>query len=70
MPRRSNVIKRQVPPDSKYGSYVLARIIRKVMRDGKKATAEGILYDALDIINERTKNDPLEVLDLPYMLLA
>jgi small subunit ribosomal protein S7 len=63
MPRRSNVIKRQTHADAKYGSYLLARIICKVMKDGKKATAEGIVYDALDIVNERTKNDPLEVLD-------
>ncbi len=63
MPRRSNIIKRQTPPDPKYGSYVLARLINKVMQDGKKATAERIVYDAMDIVNERLKTDPLEVVD-------
>lgn len=63
MPRRANVIKKQASPDPKYGSYVLARIINKVMQDGKKATAERIVYDAMDIINEKMKTDPMEVLD-------
>src|SRR4030043_2477133 len=63
MPRRANVIKRQTPPDPKYGSYVLARLINKVMLDGKKATAERIVYDALDIVKDRMKTDPMEVVD-------
>jgi small subunit ribosomal protein S7 len=50
-------------PDSKYGSYVLARLIKKVMKDGKKATAEHIVYEALDIVNERLKAEPMEVLE-------
>jgi small subunit ribosomal protein S7 len=63
MPRRANVIKRQSLPDPKYGSYVLSRLINKVMQDGKKATAERIVYDALDIIQDRMKADPMEVVD-------
>ena len=63
MPRRSSAVKRQVPPDPKYGSYVLSRIIRKVMLDGKKATAERIVYDALDIVSEKMKAEPMEVLE-------
>ncbi len=63
MPRRANIVKRQTPPDPKYGSYVIARIINKVMQDGKKATAERIVYDALDIVNERMKTNPMEALD-------
>ena len=64
MPRRANIVKRQTPPDPKYGSYVLSRLIRKVMQDGKKATAERIVYDALDIVRDRMKaDDPLEIVD-------
>jgi len=63
MPRRSSAVKRQVPPDPKYGSYVLSRIIRKVMLDGKKATAERIVYDALNIVSEKMKTEPMEVLE-------
>jgi small subunit ribosomal protein S7 len=50
-------------PDPKYGSYVLARLIKKLMLNGKKATAERVLYDAMDLVNERLKSDPMEVLD-------
>lgn len=63
MPRRSSAIKRPIPPDPKYGSYVLSRIIRKVMLDGKKATAERIVYDALAIVQEKMKTEPMEVLE-------
>ena len=63
MPRRASALKRQTLPDPKYGSYVLSRLIKKLMQDGKKATAERIMYDALDVVAERTKSDPLEVLD-------
>jgi small subunit ribosomal protein S7 len=62
MPRRARLLKRHLSPDPKYGSYVLARLIKKVMRDGKKATAEHIVYDALNIINEKLKTDPLEAM--------
>ena len=63
MPRRASAIKRYMPPDPKYGSYVLSRLIKKLMQDGKKATAERIMYDALDVVAERTKSDPMEILD-------
>jgi small subunit ribosomal protein S7 len=51
-------------PDPKYGSYVLARLIKKVMQAGRKATAEQIVYDALDRVNEKLKVDPLESIEL------
>jgi small subunit ribosomal protein S7 len=50
-------------PDPKYGSYVLARLIKKVMQAGRKATAEQIVYDALDRVNEKLKVDPLESIE-------
>ena len=52
MPRRTKPLKRQTQPDPQYGSVVLSKIINKVMLDGKKAKAEGIIYDALKIVEE------------------
>ena len=49
------------PPDYKYGSNVVSRFINKIDFRGKKVTAEKIIYGALDIIKERTKEDPLFV---------
>ncbi len=63
MPRRAKIAKRQLTPDPKYGHTVLAKFINKVMLDGKKATAERIIYDALQLVEERMKKDPLEVFD-------
>lgn len=61
MPRRREVPKRQVLPDPKYGSELLAKFINVVMRRGKKAVAEKIVYGALDRVAVRTKKDALEV---------
>jgi len=63
MPRRREVPKREIMPDAKYKSRVLAKFINKLMYDGKKSLAERILYQALDIIRERTKEDPLRVFE-------
>jgi small subunit ribosomal protein S7 len=61
MPRRSKIERRQVQPDPRYGSELLSRFINKVMQRGKKGLAERIVYDALDLIQERTGREPLEV---------
>jgi small subunit ribosomal protein S7 len=54
--------KRGLPaPDSKYGSVVIARFISKLNFEGKKSTAESIMYDSFDIIKERTSEDPVAV---------
>ena len=63
MPRRREVPKRIILPDPKFGSEKLAKFINMVMKSGKKAVAERILYDALDRISEKSGGDPLEVLD-------
>jgi small subunit ribosomal protein S7 len=63
MPRRAKVIKRQPAPDSKFGSVSLSKFINKVMVRGQKATAENIVYDALDIVSEQMKRPPMEVLE-------
>ena len=63
MPRRREVPKREVIPDAKYRSRVLAKFTNKLMYDGKKSTAEQILYHAMDRIRERTSEDPLRVFE-------
>src|SRR5690606_10312742 len=60
MPRRVKVVRREIPPDPRYGSELVQRFINKVMQRGKKGTAERIVYDALDIIQQRTGRDPVE----------
>jgi len=61
MPRRAKIAKRQTPPDPKYGSHTVAKFINKVMMHGKRATAERIVYDALQLVNQQLKTEPLEV---------
>ncbi len=63
MPRRRVVAKREVLPDPKFGSQVLAKFINHVMESGKKSVAERIVYGALDIVEERKKSDPLEIFE-------
>ncbi|MBI3899957.1 MAG: 30S ribosomal protein S7 [Gammaproteobacteria bacterium] len=59
MPRRREVPKRVITPDPKYKSETLAKFMNVVMRDGKKSTAEQIVYGALDTLTQRGKSDPL-----------
>jgi small subunit ribosomal protein S7 len=59
MPRRREVPKRLIQPDPKHGDRVVGRFINILMRDGKKSTAERILYGAFDDIESKTRNDPL-----------
>ena len=61
MPRRREVPKRKIIPDPKYKDKLVSKFTNTLMHDGKKATAEGILYGAFDVIGERFKEDPLEV---------
>ena len=63
MSRKKQAPKRIFYPDSKYGSSILAKFINFVMYDGKKATSEKIIYDALDKIKDKTKEDPIKVFD-------
>lgn len=63
MPRRGPVTPRQIPPDPVYNSVLVQKLINKVMLDGKKSIAEKIVYGAMDIIREKTKQDPLSVLE-------
>ena len=63
MPRRREVPERPVTPDSKYESKLVARFINSMMKDGKKSTAEKIMYSAFDIIEEKVKEPPLKVFE-------
>ena len=61
MSRRRAAEKREVLPDAKYGDIVLTKFMNSLMLDGKKSVAEGIVYGAFDLIEDRTKNDPIKV---------
>ncbi|MBV8372715.1 MAG: 30S ribosomal protein S7, partial [Candidatus Eremiobacteraeota bacterium] len=61
MPRKGPAPKRQILPDGKFNSKVLARFINKVMLRGKKSTAEQITYAALEMIAEKTGRDPMDI---------
>jgi small subunit ribosomal protein S7 len=59
MPRKREVAKRDIIPDPKYGSPMVAKFINCLMKKGKKSTAQSMIYDALGMIQEKTKQDPL-----------
>ncbi len=63
MSRRSRATIREIAPDAKYQSVLVAKFINKVMQRGKKSTAERIVYGALDIIEERESKSPVTVLE-------
>ena len=61
MSRRGQVPKREVLPDPLYNSQMVTKFVNNVMRQGKKSVAEQIFYQAMDIIRERTQEDPVKV---------
>jgi small subunit ribosomal protein S7 len=61
MPRRGIVTKRHILPDPKYKDQLVARFISKIMWEGKKSKAESIVYGSFDLIEQRTKSDPLKL---------
>ncbi|TET25900.1 MAG: 30S ribosomal protein S7 [Dehalococcoidia bacterium] len=63
MPRRGQITKREIVPDAKYHNVILARLTNKVLQDGKKSTAESIIYDALKIMEKKEKKDPVNILE-------
>jgi small subunit ribosomal protein S7 len=62
MPRRGTITRREVLPDPVYNSKLVTQVINKVLLDGKKSTAEQIVYGALEIVREKSGRDPVEVL--------
>ncbi|MGI6678237.1 MAG: 30S ribosomal protein S7 [Dehalobacterium sp.] len=63
MPRRGNIRKIEILPDPVYHSKVVTKFINQLMLDGKKSTAESIVYNAFDIIKSKTGKEPIEVFD-------
>lgn len=61
MPRKGHIPKREVMPDPVYGDVVITKLINNVMLDGKRGTAQRIVYGALDAVKEVTGEEPLEV---------
>jgi small subunit ribosomal protein S7 len=59
MPRRREVPKRKIQPDPKYSDRMVGRFTNVIMKDGKKSTAEHIVYGAFEVIEKKTRNDPL-----------
>jgi small subunit ribosomal protein S7 len=70
MPRRSAATIRPIEPDPVFRSRLVTQVINKVMLDGKKSTAERIVYDALAIIGEKTGKDPIEQLETALKALT
>jgi small subunit ribosomal protein S7 len=63
MPRRYNPPKRKVEPDPRFNNVHVAMFINRMMSDGKKSTARGLFYDAMDLISERTSKDPVDIFE-------
>lgn len=61
MPRRGFIPKREVLPDPVYGTVVVTKLINQIMLDGKKGTAQTIVYDAFKIMGEKLNMDPLDI---------
>lgn len=62
MPRRREVPKRNVPPDPVYHSELATKVINSIMKQGKKSVAEGIFYDAMNLIEKQAGEDPMKIL--------
>ncbi len=63
MSRRRKAVERKITPDYKYNSVKLSKFINNLMLKGKKSLAEQIVYDAFDIIKDKTEKDPMEVFE-------
>ena len=63
MPRRNRPERRQVQPDARYNSVEVQSFINRIMKNGKKSVAANLVYDAFELIAERTKKNPLEVFE-------
>ena len=70
MPRRAAATIRPVEPDPVFRSKLVQQVINKVMLHGKKSKAEGIVYEALAILGERTGKDPVEALEASIKALT
>src|SRR5260221_14545834 len=63
MSRRHSAEKREINPDPKYGNLVVSKLMNVIMRAGKKSVGEGIVYGALEIIETKTKQNPVAIFE-------
>src|SRR5258707_6433059 len=63
MSRRHSAEKREIQPDPKFGNFVVSKFMNSIMRQGKKSVAESIVYGALDIIEGKTKQNPVSIFE-------
>ena len=70
MARRKKVYTKEYTPDPRYGNILVTKLINHVMLSGKKSVAQRVVYDAFDIVKEKTKKDPIEVFDLAIKNVA
>ncbi len=61
MPRRAAAVRREVQPDAVYNNRLVTQLINKILLDGKKSTAEGIVYGAFELVQAKTGEDPLAI---------
>lgn len=64
MPRRAKVSRRVITPDPKYRSRTVAKFVNNLMHDGKKTVAYSVFYDALDVVEQRGRDNPLDTFEL------
>jgi len=63
MPRRKRIFKKNVKPDAKFGNLLVGKFVGYIMKEGKRTTAERIMYDSFEIIHERTKKGGLNTFE-------
>ena len=61
MPRKAHIVKREIIPDAMFQSTLISKFVNCMMYGGKKSTAQGILYSALDVVQKKTNDDPLKL---------
>jgi small subunit ribosomal protein S7 len=61
MPRKAHIVKREIVPDPMYQSTLISKFVNCMMYGGKKSTAQGIIYNAMDVIQKKTNDDPLKL---------
>ena len=68
MSRKKSQPKKEIIPDPKFNSTIIPKLINNIMYDGKRSTAEKILYDALDKIKSKSKDDPIKIFNVAINL--
>lgn len=68
--RKPVVARRSIAPDPKFGNAVIAKFVNHLMRRGKKSVAQRIVYDAFEVVSQKTKQDPLQIFDTALKNIA